>query len=417
MPISIDPAISTRIKTAWAQLTPSQQAALLPSIQSAHDQAVQVAQTGAAPATPAASHCLTLAQTALNDDADAILDKLDAGIVLGIGTEGVIWGTGKWEQLDPGWIESFAVFLESLFTGKHAFSTSPQTIAIPDTVQIAIAGDWGTGNWRQAPNLPASTLVGKQIAALNPDVTIHLGDVYYSGTRNEEQDHLASLWPQGPNGSFALNSNHEMYSGSKPYFNAIASSPFDKQRGCSHFALENSNWIIVALDSAYFAPELILYLNGQLYPDGSAPNEQAKFLQQKAEEAQAGGKRLILLTHHNGLDDTGTQQNTLFAQVSDALPAGGAVYWYYGHEHIAAVYMPQGAAGLLCRCCGHGAMPWAHASDLASGTGVIWYENRNAGDPDIPDRVYNGFAVLKLNGPNIQEVFYDETGGIAWSSS
>jgi hypothetical protein len=29
-------------------------------------------------------------------------------------------------------------------------------------------------------------------------------------------------------------------------------------------------------------------------------------------------------------------------------------------------------------------------------------------------RVLNGFAMLYLDGPIIQEVFYDENGGVAW---
>jgi hypothetical protein len=45
---------------------------------------------------------------------------------------------------------------------------------------------------------------------------------------------------------------------------------------------------------------------------------------------------------------------------------------------------------------------------------VIWHENRPANDPDLPERVLNGFAVLYLNGPDIVEVFYDENGGGAW---
>jgi hypothetical protein len=53
-------------------------------------------------------------------------------------------------------------------------------------------------------------------------------------------------------------------------------------------------------------------------------------------------------------------------------------------------------------------------------TNVLWYEKRSAKDPDFqgqPDklqRVLNGFAMLYLDGPIIQEVFYDENGGVAW---
>ncbi len=420
MNISIDPVLSSRAKAAWAQLTTAQQAELLPAIQSANAQAMQVAQTGKAPAAPAASHTLTLANSALNDDAEAVVSNLQAGIVLDVGPDGAIWGTGKWEQLDPGWVEAFAVFLESLLPiigGKHPWVSAPQTIAIPDKVQIALAGDWGTGNWRTVPNPGASTRVRTQIAQLNPDVTIHLGDVYYSGTADQEQHLLTMLWPSGPSGSFALNSNHEMYSGSKPYFNAIANPPFDKQAGCSYFALENSNWIIVGLDSAYYSPEADLYMNGMLFPAGM-PNDQNEFLLQKGVEAQLNGKKVIVLTHHNGLNDAGTATNDLFKQVTNCFPDGdGPAYWYYGHEHIAAVYAPQGPAGTLCRCCGHGALPWGYASDLVNSPNVVWHETHKAGDPDIAERVFNGFVMLKLNGPNIQETFYNENGGVAWSSS
>jgi Calcineurin-like phosphoesterase len=416
MKINIDPVISSRIKAAWARLTPDQRAQIQPAIQSAHDQAALVAQTGKAPATSAAPHTLVFANTALTDDSSQVVSQLEAGVVVDVGPDGVIWGTGKWEQFDPGWAVSFAVYLESLIGGKHPWVATPQTIKINDSVQIAIAGDWGTGNWRTMPNPGASTRVGQQIARLNADITVHLGDVYYAGTSDEEQHLLTLLWPPGKAGSFTLNSNHEMYSGAKPYFAAIVNPPFNLQGGCSYFALENQKWVIVGLDSSYYSPDASLYMNGLLYPAG-APNDQIDFLANKAQDAQANGKRLILLSHHNGLNDTGTATNALFDQVAAVLPAGGPVYWYYGHEHLAAVYMPQGTAGLLCRCCGHGALPWGQSSDLATGTNVIWYENRNAGDPDIPQRVFNGFVMLKLDGPNIQEIFYDENGNVAWASS
>jgi len=420
MKINIDPVVSSRIKAAWAQLTPAQQAQIAPQILGANDQAVQVAQTGTAPALPAAPHTLVFAHSALTDDSDAVVSNLEAGVVVTVGPDGAIWGTGKWEQLDPGWAESFAVYLESLlplFGGKHPFSTSPQIIEISDPVNIAIAGDWGTGDWRTSSNPAPSTNVGNKMKLLKPDITLHLGDVYYSGTSDEEQHELVSLWPPGLSGSFTLNSNHEMYSGAKPYFGALSNKPFDKQAGCSYFALKNPNWVIVGLDSAYFSPEMGLYMDGALYPEG-APNTQNDFLARIAIEAQTNGQKLIVLTHHNGLDDTGTKPNTLFNQVMSAFPnGGGPAYWYYGHNHFAALYKPQGAAGTLSRCCGHGALPWGQASTLANSPNVIWHENRSANDPDIPQRVFNGFVMLKLDGPNLQEVFYDENGGIAWAST
>lgn len=419
-PVTIDPVLSSRLKAAWQKLrteNPQLYTQLAPAVLSANNQAVQVAQTEQAPSTRADPHTMTLASTALTGDRDAVLDNLNAAAPAVVGPDGVIWGAGKWEQFDPGWVGAFAVFLESLFTGKHPFVTTPKTITIPDRVKIALAGDWGTGDWRTTSNPAPSTDVRKKIEFLSPDVTIHLGDVYYAGTGDEEQHLLVGLWPPGLSGSFALNSNHEMYSGGRPYFSAIANPPFDKQGGCSYFALENANWIIVGLDSAYFSPEEGLYMNGLLFPEGH-PNEQNSFLLQKAAEAQTDGKKLIVMTHHNPLDDTGTNSNTLYTQVMNAFPGGGGpAYWYFGHEHIGAAYHPFGAAGVQCRCSGHGALPWGEASDLANSPNVVWYEKRLADDPDIPERVYNGFVLLTLDGPNIKEVFYDENGGVAWQST
>jgi hypothetical protein len=415
MKISIDPVISSRINTAWNQMTSDQQNQIGQAILVANQQAITVTQTGKAPLEPAAPHHLMLAHSALRNDSDAVVNSLEAGAVLDVGPDGVIWGTGKYQQFDPGWAEAFACYLETLLAGKHHFVDAPETIAIPDSVQIGLAGDWGTGDWRTATNPAPSTDVRTHMEILQPDITIHLGDVYYAGTGDQEQHLLVKLWPAGSKGSFALNSNHEMYSGAKPYFEAIANPPFDQQKGCSYFALENNNWVIVGLDSAYFSLESGLYTDGRLFPDGM-PNAQNAFLLSKATNAQAAGKRMIVLTHHNGLDESGAQTTTLWNQVMGAYPAGGGPdYWYWGHVHAAVAYQPKGP-NVQCRCCGHGGLPWGHASELDTATNpnVLWFENRSAKDPDIRERVLNGFALLYLDGPKIQEVFYDENGGSAW---
>jgi hypothetical protein len=420
MKISIDPVVASRIRVAWKQLDqqrPDLTAQIAGAMQSAHAQAVQVAQTRTTPLASAEPHSLTLAHSALTNDCDGVIDRLEAGILIGIGPDGVMWGTGKWQQFDPGWIEAFAVYLESFLAGKRPFTTTPQTIAIQNKVQIGMAGDWGTGEWRTQANPAPSSRVRQAMISLRPDITIHLGDVYYAGTQDQEEHLLVNLWPSGPSGSFALNSNHEMYSGGGSYFGAIGKPPFDKQAGCSFFALENDNWVIVGLDSARFSPEGSLYVNGLLFNAGF-PNEQNSFLLEKGVRAAQDGKKVIVLTHHNCLDDPGAHTNSLFDQVTNAFPGNtGPAYWYYGHQHIAAVYKPMGTAGVLCRCCGHGALPWGHASVLANSPNVLWYENRSANDRDMPQRVLNGFAVLSLDGPKIQETFYDENGGVAWSSS
>ena len=59
------------------------------------------------------------------------------------------------------------------------------------------------------------------MASLDPDITIHLGDVYYTGEKEEYTDYFFPDWPldnHPEHGTFLLNANHEMYSGGYDYF-------------------------------------------------------------------------------------------------------------------------------------------------------------------------------------------------------
>jgi hypothetical protein len=435
MKIHIDPVIAGRIKDAWANLAPEQRNRIAPLVMTAHQQTVIASQSRVAPPPNTnVGHALPLMFSAISDDQDGVLDSLDVNIIIAADGGGEIWGTGKYEQLDPGWLAAGAEWLEHFIIPNHSFNIAPAApIEIPDNVQIALAGDWGTGDWRDNKKNPApSTDVRIHMNFLQPHLTIHLGDVYYAGTGDEEKQFLVKLWPKGSIGSLTLNSNHEMYSGAGAYFNAIAAAneatvqpwPFGMQSGCSYFSLFNSHWVIVGLDSAYYSDQDTLYRDGALFPSSGAHQEQLDFLRTQAAGAIRDQKKLILLTHHNGIAQNGTAPTLLWSQVMSAFPAdAGPDYWYWGHVHMGAVYQNQknGNKVVNCRCCGHGGLPCAPASAMENQTGVLWYEKRSAKDPDFanqPDnlqRVLNGFAMLYLDGPLVREVFYDENGGVAWA--
>lgn len=423
-------ALIARLRTAWNNLPPATQDQLKPILDEGHNQFVDYVATGKPPSHDL--HTVLRIKSYLTNDWDNNLAKIGQplnnavaqplaepigpeAIEITVGPEGDLIGSGKYQALDLRWELVVGIVLFENILHKHPFPTgAPSIQQMNDTASFALVGDYGTGNFGSGDS--ASTKISKFIPTLKPDYAIHLGDVYYAGTTPEETSKLLAYWPQGSLASFALNSNHEMYSGGGPYFNTVVGSPiFNKlQSPWSFFALENTNWIIVGLDSAYYSSAFTLYMNGTL----GADNNQTQFLSQVA----ARNKRTIILTHHNpipigGLGDDPQSTDEGYQLYRDVMNAFDGhtppVYWYYGHKHVGAAYKEL-PSRMLCRCLGHGALPAGVASDLTSSAFVDWFEKCNAGDPDDTLRIFNGFVSLELNGPKLTETFYDELGCVAW---
>jgi hypothetical protein len=174
---------------------------------------------------------------------------------------------------------------------------------------------------------------------------------------------------------------------------------------------------VVGLDTAYYAPDDTIndfpgYMIGSLGP-AQGPQMQIKQL--------TAGQRLVLLTHHNGLNLNGSvplqtdQAYTLWQRVTQAvtqLPAAANknVLWYFGHVHVGAVYTPQRVGGVTihARCCGHSCIPWGIATEL-QGPNVVWFEQQVLG-PGPNYFVTNGYATLALNETSATEAFHNQTG-------
>jgi hypothetical protein len=168
----------------------------------------------------------------------------------------------------------------------------------------------------------------------------------------------------------------------------------------------------VALDTAYYADVESAYGDGIL-----DETRQLAYLRELADRALAGGKRIILLTHHNPVSEDGSETNALWDQVMGACRRTGGknplARWYWGHVHAGVVYKDREGVGL--RCAGHGAIPWGKAAQYSNNPHVLWYETRpNPLQPDL--RVMNGYAGLVFDGPALRETFYDQTGRVSWQS-
>ncbi|WP_052409407.1 metallophosphoesterase family protein [Paraburkholderia oxyphila] len=331
----------------------------------------------------------------------------DGLAVSSISDEGDIVGNGKYESLDIGWTEAAVCWLEYIASRPKApFQTNPPEISIDATLSIAVAGDWGTGfDYRPDGLIVPAEKVKNCMTSCDPVYTVHLGDVYYSGTLEEEPKNFIDLWPEGVQGSFTLNSNHEMYSGANGYFAALGDDKFSKQNKNSYFALKNQDWLIVGLDTAYHADELHLYQHGFLDSD------QCAFLDRLLNE-EPMSRRTILLTHHNGLSLDGSTPTALWGQIAPSF-AQRELWWYWGHLHAGVVYADRGK--VHGRCCGHGAFPAGEPDSLVGNPSAIWHENRKVPDLLYPGRIHNGFVLLSLDGPALTETFIDEDGATVYT--
>lgn len=388
---------TTALDAIEAKFGAAQREAIIDVLTRAHQQAEQAISAAPVALTEQLpwelSHGLSLLGLKQGDDA---LPKTSDHFKSIVRQDGTLLGCRQWELLDPRWAEALVQWLEHI-DHRADFGTTPALLTMPNDVLLAIVGDWGTGPFEtDAP----SVKIGNLVSAMAPDYSIHLGDVYYAGTGSEESNDMRD-WPQGKRGSFTLNSNHEMYNGAFGYF-AELQALFPMQQNTSYFAMQNDDWLVIGLDSAYYSSRFHLYMEGnldtvQLSWLGSLPKN----------------KRVIVLSHHEGFDLLGNTQTALYSQVTGAL-GRDPDYWYWGHAHNGIVYKPKGCC--RARCVGHGAIPYGNASMLAGQPNVAWYETTLANDPNYPERVLNGFARIRLSGSSLSEELLGEDGSVRWSA-
>ena len=287
--------------------------------------------------------------------------------------------------------------------------------------KLSIAGDWGTGT-REAND------VARGMKNFDPDYTIHLGDVYYVGDKNEINENCLGqsaggydgvTWPTGKLGSFAMNGNHEMYANGDAYFDnfiptlGIPSSQ-DKKQLASFFCLENDTWRIVGLDTGYNSTGVPILggipLLNKIPGIGADCKLEKELLQWLVTtvKVKERPKATIVLTHHQyysafegGYTKPAKQLAELFGKQE--------LIWIWGHEHRFAIYdkFADGAMPAYGRCVGHGGMPveFKKPSSEKAGRALQYYDARAYAQYGEIKVGFNGFVNLKLAG-NIAEFDY-----------
>jgi hypothetical protein len=310
--------------------------------------------------------------------------------------------------LDPRWAECLFDAWKTSFAGDAPFrvhqSLSDFLSPLPDTGRVALMADWGGFN-------QAAANVAAQIRNAAPDIVIHLGDIYYAGQKNECEKFLAH-WPLAastgtipPGSSYALNGNHEMFSGARPYFELVLPKLGQK---ASYFGLRNTYWQILAMDTAYVSHKL---------PDPAEAAQagvplvgrQWEWLADKLRNA--GPRQTILLSHHqpiSAFEDAQSAGAALKKNAEDLFAAAavpGVFAWFFGHEHQCVIYR-DGAAPYRARLIGNGCIPHAPAAPNPACAPVQAINNSVR-----PDGVaQSGFVLLNFAGPTIALEYRNEDG-------
>jgi 3',5'-cyclic AMP phosphodiesterase CpdA len=314
---------------------------------------------------------------------------------------------------DLGWIQTKIAEGLAMIEGKPEFPDSPAPpVRLARNARVLIVGDWGTG-------LPGAVAVAKQMrkwvdeARDREQHVIHLGDVYYSGWREEYQTRFLPYWPvdRGDRDvmSWSLNGNHDMYSGGHGYFGFLLHDPRfrghwqgdpAKETPSSHFSLENDDWQILGLDSSY--------------ADHDLAGSQAQWL---ADKLRASQRKTMLLSHHQPFSAYDAEvSQAMTEKVQNAVPAGRSIdAWIWGHEHRCTVYGNRPKPWLkFGSCVGNGGVPQllpdpplAPLPDDAAHAPLTWaYEGDEPADGNNWLRF--GFAVLDFDGANVTIRYVDE---------
>ena len=310
-------------------------------------------------------------------------------------------GRFKLNAADPRWVMVLFAKRIKRRRGRAKFPDNRNsTGSLSCDARMLLVGDWGSG-------IPGAIQVATTMHDhyLTPVMgkrdlhVVHLGDVYYAGLTKEYTKNFLQHWPihkgeESSAKSWCLPGNHDMYGGGHSFFGMLQNDArFVAQKG-SYFLLENDNWQVFGLDSAY-EPVDFRGETGVLY------GEQAAWFAQK--RALSPNKKCLLLTHHQPFCIYKTPPEDFERRFRPVAEAGLIDAWIWGHEHGCVLYDPCGRIQYPLLL-GHGGFPQRPMQKQASGPSVKfeWTETTGQGD------LVFGFAVLDFADDHIEVQLVDQ---------
>lgn len=282
--------------------------------------------------------------------------------------------------------------------GKNFIDTMEEA-TVDKPIEVAVFADFGTGYYH-------SRYIAKQLKEAKYPYAVHLGDVYYSGTLSEFDDNFIKELDPILNDTclYTLNSNHEMFSGSVPYFKYLVkrlNNPRQKQRG-SYFCLRNSKFNLIGIDTDY-------------YDESRYNNAKLKiWLENRLLEGRKAGQLNILFSANEPYEHNSTDLTDLInIDLRKLLIEKELVdLWFWGNVHYCALYDRSSKLPFIGSCVGHGGYPYYTQNkdeDYKCPVRVRFLETKSRfwKWPQMRQDVgNNGYCVMKLNHDGSVELKY-----------
>jgi hypothetical protein len=172
---------------------------------------------------------------------------------------------------------------------------------------------------------------------------IHLGDIYFAGDFDEMAVNFLNPFSKLTKAGMRLVTlvgNHDLYYGGTSF---IVAMNVLHQPG-RYFLIETPNWRIACLDTSLAATNLA----------GSDPRLDEKQLEWLDELLAARDSRpLVIMSHHFATSGWSDPPASLTSQISDRFEEK-VFAWYWGHEHICALYEKNSSTPYWGACVGNG---------------------------------------------------------------
>lgn len=267
---------------------------------------------------------------------------------------------------------------------------------LPNDARVVMLGDWGTSNDDCKQLLKAIWLQE------DPAAFVHLGDIYYSGSKEECDNNFYNIFkevaqelgkPMVP--VFTIPGNHEYYSMGKGFYYLIDKMNADshQRQGGSYFCLRTADnkWQFLGMDTGQDDNNPYVTALSPFAPQLMGDRDSHGELAWHHDKLSNFSGQTIMMSHHqlftrdaSNMIDSDVEPyfnrylHSYFSPYFDKIAA-----WFWGHEHSFAIYQ-DGIFGLA-----KGRLLGSSSYEVpqTNSDGTSFYDNDYPIVPYAPDNV------------------------------